>query len=134
MATNGKVGGFQLGYLAADPSFKKNADGSMVANFRILTTLGYTAKDKVTKVDETVGLWYELWGASAESFASFMKKGMRVDLDFTIRNDEYEDPATPGKKIYRDRYRVTRWLSLTPKGDTVGGTDEPSSSEPHEHP
>lgn len=135
MATNGLIEGKQIGYLAADPTFKKNANGSMVSNFRLLTNMSYTLKDSDKPVDETVGIFYELWGKSAENFVSFMKKGSRVCVDFTIRNDEYEDPANPGKKIYRDRYRVTKWLSLTPKSgsdDYVGG--EENGALPHESP
>ncbi|ABO60181.1 single-stranded DNA-binding protein (plasmid) [Burkholderia vietnamiensis] len=118
MATYGELEFRQIGYLAADPSFRKNGDQKVV-NFRVLTNEVW--KDKATQEERSrvEGFNYELWGEGAEHFAERMKKGRRVYVVGQPRNDSYE--KEPGVTQYGVRIRVSRWQDLgAPSQDADG--------------
>ncbi|CAE6822569.1 Single-stranded DNA-binding protein [Paraburkholderia domus] len=119
MAIHGELEFVQIGFLAADPTFRQNGD-DMVVNFRVITT--ETWRDRVTKEERTrsEGFNYELWGPSAEHFKNRMSSGSQVYVKGQPRNDSYEKE---GVTHYGVRIRVSRWRAL----DRQEKNDQPVS-------
>ncbi|WP_199028885.1 single-stranded DNA-binding protein [Ralstonia sp. ASV6] len=110
MTIRGELEMTQIGFLADNPQFRKNPDGSKVANFRVITNVTWKDKNTQEEVSRAEGFPYELWGESAEIFADMMKKGYRVYVKGEPRNEKYE---LDGVTRYGVRIRVTKWENLT---------------------
>ncbi|HEP6430795.1 TPA: single-stranded DNA-binding protein [Burkholderia cenocepacia] len=117
MATYGELEFRQIGYLAADPSFRKNGDQKVV-NFRVLTNEVWKDKGTQEEKSRVEGFNYELWGEGAEHFADRMKKGRRVYVVGQPRNDSYEKD---GVTQYGVRIRVSRWQDLGASSQEADG-------------
>ncbi|MBR8426261.1 single-stranded DNA-binding protein [Burkholderia cenocepacia] len=117
MAVYGELEFRQIGYLAANPVFRKDGDNKVV-NFRLITNIGW--KDKATQEERgrAEGFNYELWGEGAEYFADRMKKGGRLYVVGEPRNDSYEKD---GVTHYGMRIRVSRWQDLSGQPQEADG-------------
>lgn len=113
MAANGILEMKQIGFMAANPDYKVNANGTKVANFRVITNVFWNDKD-AERQERPEGFRYELWGDSAENFVKIVKQGHRVYVESEPRNNEYVDPTT-GEKRYNIRFVVNKWLILEKK-------------------
>jgi single-strand DNA-binding protein len=99
----------QNGRLAAPPSFKKNPNGSKVANFRLITNVSWRDKASGEQHDRAEGFGFELWGDQAEVFANLnLDKGTELTVKAEPINHTYKDEKT-GEDRYRIRFRVTSW-------------------------
>jgi len=124
MTVRGELEMVQIGFLADNPTFRKNPDGSKVANFRVITNVVWKDKNTQEEAGRAEGFNYELWGESAEFFADMMKKGYRVYVRGEPRNDQYE---VEGVTRYGVRIRVSKWENLTKidrPDQTTGGEAE----------
>lgn len=120
MAIYGELEMKQIGFLAADPTFRKNADGSMVANFRVITNIGWKDKASGEPKSRAEGFNYEIWGESAKTLAERVKKGDEIYVVSEPRNDQYE---ADGVTHYTVRHNVNRWRRFAKReqGQEVGG-------------
>lgn len=111
----------QIGYLADNPTFKQNADGSMVANFRLITNVGWKDKGSQELKSRAEGFNYEIWGESGRVLAERIEKGDQLYVVSEPRNDQYVDGNNV--KHYSVRFRVNRWQRLGKRGQDqeVGG-------------
>lgn len=123
----------QIGRLASAPSFRKNPDGSKVANFRVITNVGWKDKASGEFKDRAEGFRFELWGDSAERLSE-LPTGQEIYVVAEPYNHRYEHN---GETRYEVRFRVTRWRELGRKAapgspDAAAGGD--SSGDPGDVP
>ncbi|MEX3555155.1 MAG: single-stranded DNA-binding protein [Burkholderia gladioli] len=117
MAVYGELEHRQIGFLAADPVFRKNGDQKVV-NFRVITNVGWIDKPSGEERGRAEGFNFELWGESAERFADRMRKGSQVYVVGEPRNEQYDKD---GVTHYSHRVRVSRWRDLSGKPQEAGG-------------
>ena len=117
MAVYGELEFRQIGFLVADPTYRKNG-AQKVVNFGVVTNVVW--KDKATQGEKSrvEGFDYELWGEGAEHFAERMRKGSRVYVVGEPRNDRYENGSVTQYSI---RIRVLRWQDLSSKPQEQSG-------------
>ena len=79
-----------MGYLGADPDFKKLENGSSLAKFRMATNEIYTNKNG-DRVETTY--WHNCigWGKQAEVMNQILRKGKEVLVRGKLTYNTYED-------------------------------------------
>ncbi len=123
MSVRGELEMVQIGFLADNPTFRQNPDGSKVANFRVITNIVWKDKNTQSERSRAEGFNWELWGEGAAFFAEIMKKGHRVYVKGEPRNDQYEGEG--GVTRYGVRIRVSKWETLT----KVDRADQPAGGD-----
>jgi single-strand DNA-binding protein len=78
-----------IGYLGNDPEQLSGGENSYT-RFSIATTDSYTNR-KGEKVKETTWHSVTFWGKQAENVVKFMKKGSKVLVQGTLKNNKYVD-------------------------------------------
>jgi single-stranded DNA-binding protein len=130
MAVLGVLEFTQIGYLADNPTFRENADGSKVANFRVITNVVWKDKTSQEEKQRVEGFPYEVWGQAAENVRTLLKKGSHVYVKAEPYNHKFEgDNGTQ----YSVRFSVREWrlLDRAEKGQpTDTGGKVPESEEP----
>ena len=124
MTVRGELEMTQIGFLADNPTYRKNGDGSEVANFRVITNVVWKDKNTQEDMGRPEGFNWEVWGPGAKYFVDIMKKGSRVYVKGEPRNDQYE---VDGVKHYGVRFRVSKWENLSKidrPDETTGGETE----------
>ena len=106
----------QIGNLAAVPTFRQNDDNSKVANFRVITNIGYNVKATGEQKDRAEGFNFELWGEGAEHIRK-LESGQEIYVVAEPYNHRYEKD---GETHYSIRFRVTRWRALGRKATGAG--------------
>lgn len=112
MASNGLNRFEQIGHLADTPVATKMPSGELVCNFRVITNEFWKDEQSNEKKERAEGFSYSLFGPSAENIAKIMKKGDKIYVESSLRNDSYEKD---GKMQYTVRCIVRRWLTLEGK-------------------
>jgi single-stranded DNA-binding protein len=103
----------QIGHLADAPSFRQNPDGSKVANFRLITNIGWKDRTSGDFKDRAEGFQYELWGDGADHIKN-LPKGGHLYVVSEPYNHRFMDPETRTER-HMVRFRVTKWRSLDRK-------------------
>ncbi len=80
-----------LGNVGSDPEIKQFSDGSLVAKLTLATTHSYKPKDSDEWV-ETVD-WHiiQAYGSQAKTIASYVRKGHKLEIVGSIKNNNYTD-------------------------------------------
>ena len=82
---------FLLGNVGNDPEIKRFSDGSLVAKLTLATTHSYKPKNSDEWV-ETVD-WHiiQAYGSQAKMIASYVRKGHKLEIVGSIKNNNYTD-------------------------------------------
>ncbi len=80
-----------LGNVGSDPEIKQFSDGSLVAKLTLATTHSYKPKDSDEWV-ETVD-WHiiQAYGSQAKTIANYVRKGHKLEIVGSIKNNNYTD-------------------------------------------
>ena len=105
-----------LGNLGADPELRFTQGGAGVLNFRIATTESYLDKDK-QRCERTEWHTIVVWGKRGEGLAKFLKKGMGVFIEGSIRQSSYEDKDN----VKRYKFEIYASNIIVTRGDQQGG-------------
>ena len=104
-----------LGNLGADPELRFTQGGTGVLNMRVATTESYLDKDK-QRQERTEWHTVVCWGKRGEGLAKFLKKGMGVFVEGSIRQSSYDDKD--GVKRYKFEIYATE--IIVTRGDPPG--------------
>jgi len=116
----------QIGRLADNPTYRLNANGTKVANFRVITNVGWKDKTTGEMMDRAEGFRYELWGDPAERIAQ-LQKGAEIYVVAEPYNDRHEVAGEATR--YEIRFRVTKWRELGRRGKTDNAADAPRGGD-----
>lgn len=87
------------GYIANEPTIKKTPTGRSVCTFNIAVNHGFKNQDNDPNADEQVSyLDVEVWGKLAEICGLHAKKGKRVLVNGSIRQDRWKSPDGNSKQ------------------------------------
>ena len=110
-----------VGNLGKDPEMRYTPAGKAVVSATLATNRRYTnaAGEKVNESD-----WHnlELWGNSAEAFATHAKKGAKISVEGRIKYEQWE---ADGVKHYKTKIVVTNW-------EFAGGAKNGNGQTEHE--
>ena len=111
-----------IGRLTKDVELKYTPDGKAVTRCSVAVNDGYGEKQIVSFID------IQLWGKTAENVAQYCKKGDRIGITGSIRQDRWEDKEG-GKRsrVYINASRV-EFLGTKKKEDKAEEA-EPEQNE-----
>lgn len=115
------------GRAAWDPELRYTQSGKAVANLRIANTNYYRDQSGELKEDTS---WIDIvvWGNAAESVIERIKKGMGVQIQGSLKSQEWEDKETGLKrsaiKVNAFRVDALEW----PDDGQGGGEQAPASN------
>ena len=109
-----------VGNLGRDPESRNFPSGDMVTNVAIATSERW--KDKQTGEPREHTEWHRLVfnGRLAEIAAQYLKKGMAIYVEGSIRTRKWQDQAT-GQDRYSTEVRVDSMQMLGSRTDAAGG-------------
>ena len=117
MASVNKV--ILIGNLGADPEVRYTSSGRAVANLRLATTDTWTGGDGVRN-ERTEWHRVVVWGKSAESAGTYLRKGRQVYIEGRIQSREYQD---------REGQKRTSTEVVADRVKFLGGKREEESGE-----
>jgi len=108
-----------VGRLGKDPEIKSTPGGQTVAKFTIATDEKFT--DKSGEKQERTE-WHNIvaWARLAEICGQYLRKGMLVYIEGSIRTDSWEDKES-GQKRYRTEINAREMKMLERKRDSDEG-------------
>ena len=108
-----------VGRLGKDPEIKSTPGGTTVAKFTIATDEKFT--DKSGEKQERTE-WHNIvaWARLAEICGQYLRKGMLVYIEGSIRTDSWEDKES-GQKRYRTEINAREMKMLERKRDSDEG-------------
>ncbi|MGQ0612742.1 MAG: single-stranded DNA-binding protein [Planctomycetaceae bacterium] len=119
MANYNKV--FLMGNLTRDPELRYTQGGSALVKFGLAVNRKYRNKNTQEMIEETCFVDIEGWGAQAETFSRYMRKGRPVFVEGRLRLDSWE--SKEGQK--RNRLVVVmeafQFLAAGPGGSREEG-------------
>lgn len=117
-----------VGRLGKDPEIKSTPGGQTVAKFTIATDEKFT--DKSGEKQERTE-WHNIvaWARLAEICGQYLRKGMLVYIEGSIRTDSWEDKES-GQKRYRTEINAREMKMLERKRDSDegGGYRKPAAA------
>jgi len=79
-----------IGNLTRDPELRYTQSGSALVNFGLAVNRRYRNRNTNEMVEETTFVDIEGWGAAAETFNQYMRKGRPVFVEGRLRLDTWE--------------------------------------------
>ncbi|HDR1845006.1 TPA: single-stranded DNA-binding protein [Pasteurella multocida] len=80
-----------LGNVGSDPEIKQFSDGSLVAKLTLATTHSYKPKDSDDWVETVDWHTVQAYGSQAKTIASYVRKGHKLEIVGSIKNNNYTD-------------------------------------------
>lgn len=80
-----------LGNVGSDPEIKQFSDGSLVAKLTLATTHSYKPKDSDEWVETVDWHTIQAYGSQAKTIASYVRKGHKLEIVGSIKNNNYTD-------------------------------------------
>lgn len=80
-----------LGNVGSDPEIKQFSDGSLVAKLTLATTHSYKSKDSDEWVETVDWHTVQAYGNQAKTIASYVRKGHKLEIVGSIKNNNYTD-------------------------------------------
>ena len=90
------------GNLTRDPELRSTSNGHSVCDFSIAVNRRYVVNNE--KREEVCFVDVQIWGASAEACANYLKKGSAVFVEGRLTLDQWEDKET---KKPRSKHFIT---------------------------
>lgn len=112
-----------VGNVGKDPEVKYFDDNVSVCNFPLATSETYTKNnEKVTQTE-----WHNivLWRGLAKVAEDYVKKGMQLYIEGTLRTRSWDDKD--GNKRYITEVMATNMQMLGRKGDNEGASQKAST-------
>jgi len=89
-----------VGRLTKDPELRKTPSGASVTSFTVAVqrrVSGDAANSNLPTADYVPCV---AWNKTAELLCQYMHKGSQVGVEGRIQTRNYDDPNSPGKKVY----------------------------------
>ena len=86
-----------VGRLTRDPEMRKTSSGISTCAFTLAVDRG---RAKSANGPEADFISCVAWRQTAELLCSYMHKGSLIGVEGRIQTRNYDDPNTPGKKVY----------------------------------
>lgn len=117
----------QIGHLCADVELK-DVGATKVGRIRLAVDDSYKSATG-EKVEKTLFIDVEAWGALAETTAKYTSKGSAVLVDGKLQMDTWEDKDS-GQKRSKLKIRADqiKFLSFKDKGEAHGEQREPAAA------
>lgn len=120
------------GNLGADPELSYPGSGQR-ACCRFSLAVNERWNDRQTGQLQTRTTWIRcaIWGAQAENFAKYTRKGSHVMIwQSRFRTNEYPDPNHPGetRRSFEFEVQVYRFLDRRPSGDGAAPSQQPQQA------
>lgn len=80
-----------LGNVGNDPEIKQFSDGSLVAKLTLATTHSYKPKDSDEWVETVDWHTVQAYGSQAKTIANYVRKGHKLEIVGSIKNNIYTD-------------------------------------------
>lgn len=80
-----------LGNVGNDPEIKQFSDGSLVAKLTLATTHSYKPKDSDEWVETVDWHTVQAYGSQAKTIANYVRKGHKLEIVGSIKNNNYTD-------------------------------------------
>ncbi len=80
-----------LGNVGSDPEIKQFSDGSLVAKLTLATTHSYKPKDSDEWVETVDWHTVQAYGSQAKTIANYVRKGHKLEIVGSIKNNNYTD-------------------------------------------
>lgn len=80
-----------LGNVGNDPEIKQFSDGSLVAKLTLATTHSYKPKDSDEWVETVDWHTIQAYGSQAKTIANYVRKGHKLEIVGSIKNNNYTD-------------------------------------------
>lgn len=107
-----------LGNLGQDPELRHTQSGKAVLNMRIATTESYKDRDG-NRQERTDWHTVIIWGARAEGLGKFLRKGMRIFVEGSLKTSSFEDKN--GQKRWKTEVNAREIIPTDSKGGRSGG-------------
>lgn len=122
-----------IGYVGKEPELRHTPAGVAVASFSVATTERW--KDKTTGEDKERTDWHDVsaWSKLGELAKEYVKKGMPVYVEGTLRTDKYEKD---GQTHFRTKIQAQNIIFLQDKhtaekaGTAAAKRAEPEKEDP----
>ncbi len=88
-----------VGRLTRDPQLRKTQSGMSVASFTVAVDRRKSRNADSNQPDADF-ISCVAWNQTAELLCQYMHKGSQVGVEGRIQTRNYDDPNTPGKKVY----------------------------------
>lgn len=124
MASINKV--ILAGYLCRDPELKFSPKGTAMGRFTIAINRKWKEKDGTEK-EEVAFIDCEVFGKTAETISSHLRKGNPLMVEGRLRTDSWEDKQT-GQKRSKTIVHVHEFHFLAPK--SAGTSPESPTQAP----
>lgn len=80
-----------LGNVGSDPEIKQFSDGSLVAKLTLATTHSYKSKDSDEWIETVDWHTIQAYGSQAKTIANYVRKGHKLEIVGSIKNNNYTD-------------------------------------------
>lgn len=80
-----------LGNVGNDPEIKLFSDGSLVAKLTLATTHSYKPKDSDEWIETVDWHTIQAYGSQAKTIANYVRKGHKLEIVGSIKNNNYTD-------------------------------------------
>ena len=112
-----------VGRMVKDPELKATTSGTPVCSFTVACDKKYTKQGEERKADFINCV---AWNQSAESIATYFKKGHRIALEGRLEVRTWKD--NDGKTNYATDVVVENWEFAQSKGETQQATTQPTEN------
>ncbi|NLZ75898.1 MAG: single-stranded DNA-binding protein [Erysipelotrichia bacterium] len=106
-----------IGRLTKDPVLRKTPNGASVCNFSLAVSRRKSKNDTTTPDADFVPC--VAWNQTAELITTYLRKGSQLGVEGKIQTRNYEDPNTPGKRVYVVEVLVDSIMFLDSKSASV---------------
>ena len=114
-----------MGNMTRDPEIKSLQSGAKVCSCSIATNRVWKDKNTGEKKQEVEFHNLVVWGALADVFERYVKKGHPIYVSGSLQTQSWEDKET-GKKMYRTEVNVRDMIML---GTKDGGESEDRTAD-----
>jgi len=120
-----------VGRLTKDLVVRKTPSGASVASFTLAVSRR-KSKDAASQPDaDFIGC--VAWNQTADLLCQYMHKGSQIGVEGRIQTRNYDDPNTPGKKVYVTEVVCEQITFLESKGTTNSRPSEDNSYYPDDN-
>ncbi len=122
-----------IGRLTRDAQLRKTNSGKSVATFTLAVDRRYSRNNAADQSQPQADfLSCVAWEKTAEIVQQYTHKGSQLGVEGRLQSRSYDDPQTPGRKVYVTEVVCDNVQLLDPKGSNdsrlpAGGTQQPSA-------
>ena len=114
-----------IGNLVSEPELRFTPNGTQVANLSVGINETYRVDDEQRQITTFVEV--QVWGPSAQNFANLVRKGQKIFIEGSLRQDRWEDKQS-GQNRSKLYVKAERW-QFTQYRRLVGSDAAPSPED-----